>query len=173
MILAHKIELKPTTTQLTGLKKACGCAKLTTRLCRENQTIVIEDLNVSGMLANHRLALAISDIGFYEFRRQMTYKKDIYEDNLIVADRWFPSSKLCRKCGQIKEVFPLSERTFICECGHIEDRDINAANNLLTLGYRGNNACGHGSSGLGLYDLDETTVGEAGISGEHKCSLRK
>jgi putative transposase len=146
--------------------------KLTTQLCHENQVIVIEDLNVQGMLSNHKLARAISDIGFYEFRRQLTYKKEIYGNSIVVADRWFPSSKLCRKCGLIKENFPLSERTFICECGHIEDRDINAANNLLTLGYRGINACGHGGSGSNL-DLNETVVEETGISSEHLCSLRK
>jgi putative transposase len=140
--------------------------KITTRLCRENQAIIIEDLNVRGMLANYKLARALSDIGFHEFRRQLTYKKEIYNTDLIIAGRWFPSTKLCRKCGQIKENFALSERTFICECGHIEDRDLNAARNLRTLGYGGNNACGHESSGLDPVP-SETIVAEAGIL---KCS---
>ena len=134
--------------------------KITTKLCRENQTIVIEDLNVKGMMANHCLAKAISDIGFGEFRRQIDYKVKIYTDELKVASRWFPSTKTCNRCGLIKDM-PLSQRTYICECGYIADRDVNAAKNLRTLGLRGI-ACGHGSSGS-TERLNETTVVEAGI----------
>lgn len=139
---------------------------LTTRLCRENQTVVIEDLNVKGIMANHKLARAISDIGFGEFRRQLQYKVLLYGTQIVVADRWFPSTKTCNCCGQIKAM-PLSTRTFSCECGYIEDRDINAAKNLRTLGLREINACGHGSSDSGATQ-SETAVIEAGTN---PCSL--
>jgi putative transposase len=122
--------------------------KVTTRLCRENQTVVIEDLNVTGMLKNHKLARSISDIGFGEFRRQLGYKSKIFGTELIVADRFFPSTKMCWACGRIKDM-PLSERVYRCECGYVADRDLNAAMNLSTLGYRGIYACGEGGSGLG------------------------
>jgi len=124
------------------------------------KTVVIENLNVRGMLKNHCLARAISDIGFYEFRRQLEYKCQMNGVELIIADRWFPSTKLCRFCGTIHEM-SLSDRTFQCGCGHIEDRDVNAAKNLRTLGLRGIDACGQEGSGLGL-DQDETSLDEAG-----------
>ena len=73
--------------------------KLTTQLCRENQAVVIEDLNVKGMLANEKLARAISDVGFGLFRVQMGYKAQRYGTRLVVADRWYPSSRLCSVCG--------------------------------------------------------------------------
>ena len=120
--------------------------KVTTQLCRENQTVVIEDLNVAGMLKNHKLARSISDIGFGEFRRQLGYKSKIFGTELLVADRFFPSTKLCWACGRIKDM-PLSERVYRCECGYVADRDLNAARNLSTLGYRGINACGEEGSG--------------------------
>jgi putative transposase len=108
--------------------------KVTTRLVRENQTIVIEDLNVSGMLKNHCLARAVSDVGFYEFRRQIEYKCVRYGRTLVVADQWFPSSKTCSTCGVKKDSLSLSDRTFHCEaCGFLMDRDLNAALNLLAL----------------------------------------
>ena len=141
--------------------------KLTTRLCRENQTAVIEDLNVRGMMANHKLARAISDIGFHEFRRQLQYKGALHGTIIVVADRWFPSTKTCHRCAAVVDM-PLSERTFHCDCGYTEDRDINAALNLRTLGLRGINACGHGSSGSqlpsGVEPQNETTVVEAGTT---------
>lgn len=116
--------------------------KLTTRFSRENQTIVIEDLNVRGMMANRKLACAISDIGFYEFRRQLEYKSEIYGTNIVIADRWYPSSKTCSECGWIDKSLKLSDRTFHCDsCGNKRDRDINAALNLRTLGLSGI-ACG-------------------------------
>jgi putative transposase len=118
--------------------------KVTTRLCRENQTVAIEDLNVKGMTRNHRLARAISDIGFGEFRRQLEYKTKVYGTEVYIADRFFPSSKTCSSCGSIKESLALSEREFRCEdCGFTADRDVNAAINLRTLGLRGIYARGH------------------------------
>ena len=108
--------------------------KLTTRLCRENQTVVIEDLNVRGMLANARLARAISDVGFYEFRRQLRYKAARYGTQLVQADRWYPSSKLCSACGDRYVALGLGERTWTCAaCGAHHDRDVNAAVNLQRL----------------------------------------
>ena len=105
--------------------------KVTTRLCRENQTVVIEDLHVAGMVRNHKLARAVSDVGFGMFRQQMQYKSEKFGCALIVADRWFPSSKRCHMCGNVKEELSLSERTYVCEaCGLVEDRDVNAAINL-------------------------------------------
>jgi putative transposase len=92
---------------------------------------VVEDLNVSGMMSNHKLAQAIADCGFYEFKRQLEYKTKKFGSKLIVADRWYPSSKTCSNCGCKKESLLLSERVYTCEyCGHVMDRDLNAAINL-------------------------------------------
>lgn len=108
--------------------------KLTTRLCRENQAVAIEDLNVSGMLANARLARAISDVGFYEIRRQLLYKAARYGALIVLADRWYPSSKLCSGCGARNAALALGERTWTCAgCGAYHDRDVNAAINLQWL----------------------------------------
>lgn len=105
--------------------------KLTTLLAKNHGTVVIEDLNVSGMMANHKLAKSIQDMGFYEFRRQLTYKCELYGSKLVVVDRWFPSSKTCSNCGTKKETLSLSERVFECQkCGFVIDRDLNAAINL-------------------------------------------
>lgn len=105
--------------------------KLTTKLAKKHGKIVIEDLNVLGMVANHKLAKAISDCGFYEFRRQLTYKCQLRGAELVIADRWFPSSKTCNNCGCKKESLPLSERTFHCDdCSFEADRDWNASLNL-------------------------------------------
>ena len=105
--------------------------KLTNLLAKNHGTVVIEDLNVSGMLANHKLAKAIADMGFYEFRRQLTYKCEWYGTKLVVADRWFPSSKTCSNCSTKKEQLGLDQRVFKCDCCNlIIDRDLNAAINL-------------------------------------------
>jgi putative transposase len=105
--------------------------KLTTRLCRENQTVAIEDLNVRGMLANSRLARAIADVGFYEFRRQLQYKAARYGTQVVLVDRWYPSSKLCSACDYRHESLTLADRCWTCNaCGVYHDRDVNAAINL-------------------------------------------
>lgn len=105
--------------------------KLTTLLAKNHGTVVIEDLNVSGMMALHKLAKAIADMSFFEFRRQLTYKCELYGSKLIVVDRWFPSSKTCSNCGTKKETLGLDERVFECShCGFVIDRDLNAAINL-------------------------------------------
>ena len=109
--------------------------KLTTYLCESYKVIVIEDLNVSGMLKNHCLALSISDMGFGEFKRQLEYKSILHGNTLIFADRWFPSSKTCSGCGTVKDILLLSEREYVCEnCGQVIDRDLNAAINLRNYG---------------------------------------
>ncbi len=105
--------------------------KLTTLLAKNHGTVAIEDLNVSGMMANHKLAASVADMGFYEFRRQLTYKCKLYGSRLVIVDRWFPSSKNCSNCGTKKETLKLSERVFECShCGIVIDRDLNAAINL-------------------------------------------
>ncbi|GGM31488.1 transposase [Micromonospora sonchi] len=111
-----------------------GLHKLTTRLARTHGTIVVEDLNVAGMLRNRRLARHIADAGFGELRRQLAYKTQWNGGRLVVADRWYPSSKTCSGCGAVKTKLPLSERTYTCTtCSIILDRDLNAARNLAAL----------------------------------------
>jgi len=112
--------------------------KLTTRLARTTKTIVIEDLNVKGMLSNHCLARSIADVSFYEFRRQLTYKAKLYGSDLVVADRWFPSTKRCSHCGTVRDSISLDERVFHCSsCGFSICRDENAARNLRTVSSTG------------------------------------
>ncbi|MEU2172025.1 IS607 family element RNA-guided endonuclease TnpB [Micromonospora chersina] len=108
--------------------------KLTTRICQQHGVIVVEDLNVAGMLRNRRLARHIADAGFGELRRQLAYKTQWNGGRLIVADRWYPSSKTCSGCGAVKTKLALSERTYTCQtCGLSIDRDHNAALNLAAL----------------------------------------
>jgi len=97
--------------------------------------IVIEDLNVKGMVKNRKLAKSISDASFSAFRSQLTYKCDWYGRELVVADRFYPSSKTCSSCGNVKKELKLSERVYNCEvCGFVCDRDLNAAINLKSVG---------------------------------------
>jgi putative transposase len=98
------------------------------------RAVVLEDLNVNGMLQNHRLARAIADVGMSEFGRQVQYKTTWSGSQVVVADRWFPSSKRCSGCGAIKDKLDLSQRTYECNCcGARLDRDLNAARNLAQL----------------------------------------
>ncbi|WP_326555489.1 IS607 family element RNA-guided endonuclease TnpB [Micromonospora sp. NBC_01813] len=111
-----------------------GLHKLTTRLAREHGTVVVEDLNVAGMLRNRRLSRHIADAGFAEIRRQLGYKTSWNGGRLVVADRWYPSSKTCSACGAVKTKLALSERIYTCTaCGLVLDRDLNAARNLAAL----------------------------------------
>ncbi len=118
--------------------------KVTTYLAKNHSKIVIEDLGVSGMMKNRRLARAIADVGFFEFRRQLGYKCQWYGSQLVVASRTYPSSKLCSQCGHKKKELTLSEREYHCEqCGLRIDRDLNAALNLVTVSLPGTlTACG-------------------------------
>uniref|UniRef100_UPI00196A5251 RNA-guided endonuclease TnpB family protein n=1 Tax=Actinoplanes solisilvae TaxID=2486853 RepID=UPI00196A5251 len=119
---------------LSAIVRRDGLHKLTIRLAREHGTVVVEDLNVTGMLANRKLARHIADAGFAEIRRQLAYKSTWNGGRLLVADRWYPSSKTCSACGAVKTKLALSERVYECAaCGLVIDRDRNAALNLAAL----------------------------------------
>lgn len=126
--------------------RADALHKVTSELAARYQTIVIEDLNVTGMLANRGLARAVADQGFGQARRMLGYKTERSGGMLMVADRWYPSSKTCSACGWRKPSLTLAERVFSCDvCGLVMDRDANAARNLLALAASGTerlNACG-------------------------------
>ncbi|MHB9858127.1 IS607 family element RNA-guided endonuclease TnpB [Streptomyces sp. YIM S03343] len=115
--------------------RADALHKFTTAIAAEYGTVVVEDLNVGGMLRNRRLARRIADAGFGEIRRQLTYKtRQRHATRTIVADRWYPSSKTCSGCGAVKAKLPLHVRTYHCDtCGLVIDRDDNAALNLAAL----------------------------------------
>ncbi|GAA4300453.1 putative transposase [Actinomadura luteofluorescens] len=117
--------------------------KLSTRLVRENQTVVIEDLAVRNLLKNRRLARAISDAAWAELRSMLEYKCAWYGRDLVVIDRWFPSTKLCGTCGTVRTKLPLNFREWTCECGVVHDRDVNAARNIRAAGLAAS-ACGDG-----------------------------
>ena len=134
--------------------------KLTSYLAKNHSLIAIEDLNVSGMLANRKLAKAISDMGFGEFRRQLEYKCFLYGSHLVIAERWFPSSKTCFKCKTVKSELTLAERIFKCDsCGWTCDRDENAALNLerYALSYSVN-ACGAESADAPLRKQESSSI---------------
>ena len=115
-------------------QRADALHKFTTAIAAEAGTVVVEDLNVAGMLKNRHLARRIGDAGFGEIRRQLRYKTEWNGGRLVVADRWFPSSKTCSGCGVVKAKLLLSERDYVCEsCGLVMDRDENAARNLAAL----------------------------------------
>jgi len=128
--------------------------QVTTRLAKTKSVIVIEDLNVAGMLKNHQLAQAIADVGFAEFRRQLRYKAHWYGSQVLLASQWEPSSKTCSRCGWVDEDLTLADRVFHCqnpECLLLLERDLNAAVNLSQLAGSSSdsqNACGAASAGL-------------------------
>lgn len=118
--------------------------KITTNLIRENQTVMIEDLAVRNMVKNHKLARAISDAGWSQFRSMLEYKAEWYGREVIAIDRWYPSSKTCSACGHLLASLPLSEREWTCpDCGVIHDRDVNAAKVIQAVGLTVS-ACGDG-----------------------------
>lgn len=108
--------------------------KLSTRIVRENQAVALEDLTVRNMVGNHHLARAISDASWRQLRSMLEYKCDWYGRDLLVVDRWFPSSKLCSACGALVDALPLHIRSWTCRCGAMHDRDVNAAKNILAAG---------------------------------------
>jgi putative transposase len=144
-----------------------GLHKATTRLAKAKSVIVVEDLHVAGMVRNRRLARAIADQGWGEFHRQLAYKTTWYGSGLLVAPRFYPSSKRCSGCGVVKAELPLGVRVFCCPaCGLVLDRDVNATRNLAALAGpmavvagsspETENACGGGSAGRagnGLVEL--------------------
>ena len=97
---------------------------------------MIEDLNVSGMMKNKHLSRAIQEQGLYEVKHQFGYKCEWNNVNLILADRWYPSSKMCSSCGNINKNLKLSDRKYVCDCGYSADRDLNASINLRNYGLK-------------------------------------
>ncbi len=124
--------------------------RLTTDLTRRFHTIGIEDLNVRGMMVNRHLARSIADMGFFEFRRQLEYKAAMRGGILVVADRWFASSKTCSCCGHKLDDLPLPAREWTCpSCRASHDRDVNAAVNLQNMAVSSTvSACGEEGAGL-------------------------
>ncbi len=122
----------------------------TTHLAKHYDRIVIEDLNVKGMVKNHSLAKHVADASWGEFRRQLVYKTAWYGSELVLADRFYPSSKTCAGCGTVKAKLPLTLRTYACEhCGHVLDRDLNAATNLARWTSQSTAAGTHSVAGRG------------------------
>jgi putative transposase len=144
--------------------------KLTSYLAKQYALIAIEDLHVTGMLKNHKLAQAVADSNFGEIRRQLEYKATWQGSHVVVIDRFYPSSKTCSGCGSIKPELSLRERVYACEaCGLTIDRDLNAALNLraVAVGFTDTqNACGERSSDL-LDGGSETALVEAGTKQEN------
>ena len=140
---------------------------MTTSIAKRFSVVCLEDLNVSGLLKNHKLARANSDIGWSEIGRQLKYKCARVQE----VGRFYPSSKLCSDCGAKAEEMPLNIRSWACKnCGVLHDRDINAARNIRyegiklyathmnTESYSGIKDCGDGSSGIGLADTKLSSV---------------
>lgn len=118
-------------------KKQYYLHQVSNTLINENQVICMEDLNVSGMLRNHKLADSIQELNFSEFRRMLEYKANWYGRKLIFVDRFYPSSKTCNHCGYVNKDLKLSDRQWICpQCGEIIERDYNAALNIKDEGVR-------------------------------------
>ena len=142
-----------------------GLHQLSTYITRRFHTIGIEDLNVKGMLGNRCLARAIADMGFGELRRQLEYKAARRGGQVVVVDRWYPSSKTCSCCGYRMGVLPLTVRHWRCPgCGALHDRDVNAAINLRNMAVSFTaSACGGAGAGLARQVRGETGPCEAGI----------
>ena len=131
--------------------------KLSTKLINENQVIAVEDLCIKGMLRNHRLAKHIANASWSKFFTFLDYKANWHGRDLLKLDRFFPSSKMCNKCGYIKEDLKLSDRIITCKrCGSTYDRDINAAKNILTFATVGTTgiACGEPSVRISHHKAD-------------------
>ncbi len=160
-----------------------GLHKLSNRLVTEFDTVVVEDLNVSGMVRNRRLARAVSGVGMGELRRQLHYKTTWSGRELVVADRFYPSSKTCNDCGAVKTKLRLSQRTFACDhCDYRADRDLNAARNLAGLtsspscGATGNEPDGNPhktSHAGGGYRHGKTPLGRWGSTPRRKATTQE
>jgi putative transposase len=131
-----RIRLAKTYNKLNNIKEYY-LHSITNQLLSENQTIVIEDLNVNGMLKNHRLAKSIQELSLNRFKTMLMYKSEWYDREVIQVGRWFPSSKLCSCCGYKNDDLTLKDRSWICpECNSLHDRDLNAAINIKNEGYK-------------------------------------
>jgi len=138
--------------------------KLTSRLAHDHHTVVVEDLHVAGMVRSRPLARAVADAALAALRRQLAYKTRWYGARLVVAGRWYPSSKTCSGCGLVKTKLGLAERTFHCEgCGLAVDRDENAARNLAMLAVAASGAETQNARGP---DLSPGLPGRRGRSGK-------
>ena len=148
-----------------AFQRADSLHKLTTHLVRRFGTVVIEDLHVKGMVRNHRLAKAMSDMGFGLLRQMLTYKAERAGVRLVVADRWFPSSKMCSQCSVLQNM-TLQDRIFKCACcGFVVDRDLNAARNLAKVPTASGEVTPVDIAALaGVSDTRETAVDEAGTT---------
>jgi len=129
-----KLHLRIANIRRDALHKATSQIVAKTKSPDERPScIVLEDLNVSGMLKNRKLSRAIADVGMYEFKRQLTYKAAFAGVEIKEVSRWYPSSKTCSSCGTVREELRLDERVFVChDCGYVADRDYNAAKNIAT-----------------------------------------
>ena len=133
-IIKREKELLKITKRLTNIRQN-HLHQITSEIVKRKPSFIcMEDLNVSGMMKNKHLSKAIQQQGFYEFKRQIEYKSKWNNIPIIIADRFFPSSKLCSCCGNVKKDLRLSDRIYKCECGHIIDRDLNASLNLKIYG---------------------------------------
>ncbi|WP_318618252.1 transposase, partial [Sporosarcina sp. YIM B06819] len=136
-IIKSEQQLLTITRRLTNIRQNYLHQITSEIVNRKPRFIVLEDLNVSGMMKNKHLAKAIQQQKFREFRRQAEYKSERNGVQFILVDRWYPSSKLCFHCGQLKKDLKLSERIYICPCGNRIDRDVQAALNLKRYGEKG------------------------------------
>jgi len=128
-----KLKLAKLHARIGNLRRD-GLHQLTSSIVRRFHTIGIEDLNVKGMLGNRRLARSIADMGWSELRRQLEYKAAWRGGRVVLVNRWYPSSKMCSCCGNVREKLALSTRQWSCtQCGKVHDRDINAAVNLQNM----------------------------------------
>jgi putative transposase len=145
-----------------GDRRADYLQKITTRLVRENQTVVIEDLSPRNLMRNRRLARAIGDAAWGAFRSMLRTKCEWYGRQLIVINRWYPSTELCSSCGAISESLPIAERTWTCaNCQVSHDRDVNAARNILAAGLAVS-ACGADVRPQRRTSSERAVGGEAG-----------
>ena len=141
---AFKYRFYPTGEQAAELSRTFGCVRLVYNKALEERTRALEDLTVRNLLKNGRLARAISDAAWTDLRMMLEYKCAWYGRELVVIDRFFPSSKLCGNCGTVRGELPLNVREWTCDnCGTVHDRDVNAAKNIRAAGLAVS-ACGDG-----------------------------
>ena len=162
-IKVAKVHRKIRRSRVDNLHKLTS--SVTKTKCR---IIVLEDLNTKGMMKNHKLSKAIADSSFYEMKRQLEYKTKFYGGNIFLINRWFPSSKTCSCCGNIKEDLTLSDRIYNCDCGFEMDRDLNASINIqnyYTVSSTGIKAFGENVR-LGSDLLLQSNLNELGIKQE-------